>query len=714
MTPPARDGRRNRFVALIGIVLIAALLRGWAALRLPVDYDEPTYLEAAYRYARALEAGDLNGVIDNSATQEHPPLVKFLYGLVVLVLGEEAGWTVALYGARVLSAVLGTLAASLLALFDPIAGGMMAVHTMAIKYTSQAYLEALPHLASLAAVLALVRSRPTSAEPGRRVPDAWFWLSAVALGVTAAGKYTYLPVVFVLLYLALFEKRPRWHYLLFYFVLSIGVFWLLNPTLWREPVTRLFDSLVFHLRYSQGSEVEIASLPWYQPLYWISRSPPSTWHPEVFFYPGLDAVITLLALGGLYWEWRERRWVVVWIAVGLLFLLAWPTKWPQYTLILTPALCLAASSAVVHAYRWLRERELYWEWFRQMVPKPPLAFWILLGIIILAIAIGYSAATVQLTTARLNWSHFTSDSTQLPSDTVYGLLAGADGQMILATDHGLAIWSPPAAADMPDEWILYTTENSPLPNNSVRAMARDGSGRLWLGTEQGLASFDGSQWVTYQAADLGLRGGAVHALAVGSDGRLWVGTESGVAVLGGQEWTTLTTATSGLTSDQVLALAVEADSAGDRIWFGTRSGVGRLDTSTGQWTSFAEEFDPTWGDATELTLDSSGRLWAGTSGGGLGRWDGTAWEFYRTSNSDIPFNTVSAIAEVRPGVLWVGTARPAEVGGEMAEFDGQAWKVYDRASGFSGAEALAIVQDSEGRWWIGTRTAGVDIYHARQ
>ena len=64
-----------------------------------------------------------------------------------------------------------------------------------------------------------------------------------------------------------------------------------------------------------------------------------------------------------------------------------------------------------------------------------------------------------------------------------------------------------------------------------------------------------------------------------------------------------------------------------------------------------------------------------------------------------------------PGVLWVGTARPTEVGGVLAEFDGEAWKAYTpRNSGFSGAEPLAIARDAEGRWWIGTRTAGVDIY----
>lgn len=93
-----------------------------------------------------------------------------------------------------------------------------------------------------------------------------------------------------------------------------------------------------------------------------------TWHADVFFYPSVDGVVFLLALAGLYWEWRERRWVVVWIATGLLFLLLWPTKWPQYTLILTPALCLAAASTVTRAYRWFREQELYWAWFEQMVP----------------------------------------------------------------------------------------------------------------------------------------------------------------------------------------------------------------------------------------------------------------------------------------------------------------------------------------------------------
>ncbi len=253
----------------------------------------------------------------------------------------------------------------------------------------------------------------------------------------------------------------------------------------------------------------------------------------------------------------------------------------------------------------------------------------------------------------------------------------------------------------------------------VRAVVSDRAGHIWFGAGPAVARYDGaggaSAWQTYWPKEMGLRQGVVHALAVGSDGRLWVGTDAGAAVWDGQTWTPLTTASSGLGDNRVLSLAIQVRPEGDRVWFGTRSGLSCLDTGTGTWLSFPHDFDPTWGGVVALLVDSKGRLWAGTLGGGLGRWDGTSWQFYRTSNSDIPFNSVEALAEVAPGVLWVGIAPPAEFGGVLAEFDGQKWKVYTpRNSGFSGAEPLAIARDARGRWWIGTRTGGVDIYQVKE
>jgi len=38
----------------------------------------------------------------------------------------------------------------------------------------------------------------------------------------------------------------------------------------------------------------------------------------------------------------RRPVLVAWAAVGMVFLLAWPTKWPQYTVIVRPALAICA------------------------------------------------------------------------------------------------------------------------------------------------------------------------------------------------------------------------------------------------------------------------------------------------------------------------------------------------------------------------------------
>ncbi|MBU1750357.1 MAG: transcriptional regulator, partial [Chloroflexi bacterium] len=460
-----RAGATHRLVWIIlGIVLLGALLRGWAVLRLPLDFDEPTYLQAGFDYAAALRAGDWNGVIDYAGNREHPALVKLLYGVTILALGPDVDPTIALIVNRLVSALCGVLAVLVLALFDPLAGALLAGHTLSIKYTSQVYLEALPHLASLVAVLALYRSRAAR--------DRWFWLSAVALGVTAASKFTYLPIVLVILYMARWEKRTPWRDLLLYAVLAVGVFGLLDPTLWHDPLGRLADTLFFHVRYSQSASVEQVGYPWYQPLIWLSSAPAAGWHPEVFFYFALDGLIGLLALAGLYWEWRERRWVVVWIATGVLFLLVWPTKWPQYSLILAPALCLAASSTVRHFIAWFREQEDYWAWARVIVIVPPRSFWVLAAILVVVIGVGYTMFALQLVLGQLGWSHLTAQNTLLPSNTVYAIVAGPNEQMILGTEHGAAIWSPPATTDLPAHWTVFTTANSDLPNDRVLAIAR--------------------------------------------------------------------------------------------------------------------------------------------------------------------------------------------------------------------------------------------------
>src|SRR4030066_1668498 len=222
-TSPAENKKRfwsrRRLIHLM--VMTGFVLRLWSAWQLPVDFDEPPYLEAGYQYAQFIQAGDINGLIDYSGPSEPPPLVKLLYGLTYLVLGRGVVWDQVLLLSRLVSVLFGSLAVLVVALIDPLAGGFMAVQTLEVKYTSQAYLEALPLFTSVLALYLLVHASSTR--------NRWLILSAIALGITGAGKYSYFPILLVILYLLIWEKHEGAGKFFIYLSLAGVAFFAFNP-----------------------------------------------------------------------------------------------------------------------------------------------------------------------------------------------------------------------------------------------------------------------------------------------------------------------------------------------------------------------------------------------------------------------------------------------------------------------------------------------------
>jgi arabinogalactan oligomer/maltooligosaccharide transport system permease protein len=56
----------------------------------------------------------------------------------------------------------------------------------------------------------------------------------------------------------------------------------------------------------------------------------------------LDALVLLFAVLGLKRLWQKYRVFALWLIIMLVFLFFWPTKWPQYILMLTAPLALSA------------------------------------------------------------------------------------------------------------------------------------------------------------------------------------------------------------------------------------------------------------------------------------------------------------------------------------------------------------------------------------
>jgi hypothetical protein len=700
-----RSSFRKRRWVIAGVMILAFVLRLWTALHLPEDFDEPIYLQSGFDYAQLLHDGNLLGVIDYPENPEHPPLVRLLYAVGILAQGSGVQWENGLFTSRIISVIFGTLATGLVALVDPLAGLMLAVQTLVVKYTSQAYLEALPMFASIGAVLSIRRSSQSR--------DKWFWWSALALGLTAAGKYSYFPVLLVVLYILFFEKHYTIGNLIVLLVTSGLTFFAFNPALWNHPLQRFLDSILFHPQYAQSAHVQESGYPWYQPFVWISRSWGFDWHPNVIFYFGFDGLIALFTLGGLALSWKQNRWLIVWAVSGLTFLLLWPTKWPQYTLVLIPAMCLLAAPALRFAYNKIREQEAYWDWFSTMFPRPSRKYMIIGGLVIIGLLFigGLNALLIGL--GKVGWSSITTNNSELPSNIVYDLAQLPDGGIVIATEVGVAFWHPATHAELLDQWTVYTPLNSPLPAARVLSLVVDEEGVVWMGTSDGLARFEAGTWQVFQAAELGLENDQINALAIGNDGRVWVATMGGVAVQSRRGWTDYTRGNSGLISESVFALAVQPQPTGDVLWFGTLAGVSKMDTFTGEWQGYtAKDLNLGWGGVDDLLVDSERRVWVATLGGGISRWDGSQWTTFTTTNSELPFNNVAEISESAPGEYWISVSRPNETGGLLVRVVGDDWHIFRPIlTGYGGSEVMAVLIEARtGRIWLATRTMGIYTY----
>lgn len=705
---------RSRRGKIFIVVFIALVLRLWAAFQLPLDYDEPVYLQNAFDYSRFIRSGDVRAIIDYTGTPEHPPLTRLLYSLTMLPMGERFGWSDALVLSRLVAVFFGTLAVWLLALVDPLAGGLFAIQTYAIKYSSQAYLESLPLFASLIALFALRHSKV------RR--DRWFWLSGIALGLTAAGKYSYAPILFVILYVYFVDKKYSWKDLLLYLGTAAITFFILDPALWHNPLQRLIDSLFFHTQYAQGAHVEEVGYPWYQPLIWLSRSMPFQWHPGVFFYNpaegpfSIDGIVFILALFGIVDQWRRRRYVVIWIIVGVLALMLWPTKWPQYTLVVIPAFCLAAAATLRRILGYFRHLEDYYGWVTTMFPLPTTAFWVALIVFVGFFGIFTTVNGINLYRARQGWAQVVKDLSGLPSNQVYALAPDSQGRMVIGTSHGAAIWQPAGGEESLDSWQILNSSNSALPGNEVLSLLTNTDGEIWFGTAHGVAHYDGLSWQVYDAQAMGLPQAVVYDLQAGSNGRVWAATNGGAAVFDGQNWRAYTPENSALGDALVLSLAVVNTETAEQVYFGTGNGLYRLKVAANEWETIRpEHFNHANGGIADLMVDSAENLWVATRGSGLYRWDGTGWRQYKLSNSEIPSNRVDRIYEDQQGSIWVGVSFPERPGGLLVQFDGQQWQVFaSKYTGYSGGSTVAIAQDALDRLWFGTQTMGVDIYDPPQ
>ena len=686
------------------VIIFSILIHIWCVWQLPIDYDEPIYVQAGSAYAQLIKSGDLSGIINFPENREHPPLVKILYSIPFLLFQETSNSIDYTIAARSISALFGVIAVAIIAKKNIWAGLFFCFHSMTIKYTSQAYLDSLPMLMMIVCVLFLEKSFSDQKK--------YFWISSIALGIAGAAKYYYLLIIFVLFVMFFFRKKFSLREIVTYFLSAFFVFILLNPNFWSEPIKQVVEVVKFHTNYSQSTHVINFGYPWYQQILHISSS--VQWHPQVFFFLTSDELVFGLSLAGFYFELKEKKFSAFWFLIGIIFLLAWPTKWPQYTLLITPVMALIAGVTVSRVILWLKPREDYWNYLEEMLPQPPKITWWVLGIFVSSLVIGKIVFEYQLALSRQGWNLFNQGNSPLSSDLVFQINTKNPGTIALATDKGFDIWEQNNELNLwGDNPIRFTTENSELNTNKITNIEFDAIRNFyWLGTDLGVSKFT-NEFTNYSAKDIGCVECQVNDLLIDTNFNIWISTNDGIYLFDNKNWTRFSDINKGIEDEHVLSIFLQENAGQKILWAGTLSGISKYDFSSKKWINenWAGNYFG-WGGVSEIEILSDGRIAVSTLGGGIFFWNGVEWNYFRNTNAPLKSNTVQTIEEDKDHNLWFGLGYPTEPGGYLMKIGTNLkWSRYfNNNSGFAEGEPLDIQFDDKGRMWVSTNGLGVQTF----
>jgi len=344
----------------VGLITALSLLLHAQAARLPVDFDEDDYMRAGQILADELRTGNPSILLESNYRIEHPQFVKMLIATVMVGMEPiqripelpvtanpyELMHRPTLAAVRRMEVAFGVLAVTALALVSPVAGVLLATSTWFIKYTSQVMLESVPLLFSLLGVALYEFARGISSARRRRLA---YVASAIGIGFAVGAKYPYaiagLAIVIDRLRRARRGEPLRLKDAICWSAIAALAFFAVNPYLWSDPIGRLIESAAYHPAYATSEQVQSTGFPMWQQLIWLMQSVP--WHDDQnIFVVKFDFWMLPLALIGLVPLARKRPVYAIWLGLGAVALLFWPTKWPQYLLTIAVPYALAGAAGL--------------------------------------------------------------------------------------------------------------------------------------------------------------------------------------------------------------------------------------------------------------------------------------------------------------------------------------------------------------------------------
>lgn len=248
----------------------------------------------------------------------------------------------------------------------------------------------------------------------------------------------------------------------------------------------------------------------------------------------------------------------------------------------------------------------------------------------------------------------------------------------------------------------------------------DGRSALWVGMQGGgVARLDAGAWTRWHMRNSALPSDFVSdlELVLPPDGQteVWAGTRSGLAILRSDGSWTAPDPRVALLRERVRTLTRARTSQGIPVLFvGADGGVVRTPLQ-GPWhlvSTLGKNGNGIWGLRVERGANGDARVWLGSDGDGLARFEHGRWQVFGTANG-LPSNTIRSITRIADGspegALWVGTW-----GGHLARLQGGRFREVATPWPKPDNEAASILLAEPDAVWVSTRHNGIARWDGRQ
>ncbi|TRZ42229.1 hybrid sensor histidine kinase/response regulator transcription factor [Robertkochia solimangrovi] len=263
----------------------------------------------------------------------------------------------------------------------------------------------------------------------------------------------------------------------------------------------------------------------------------------------------------------------------------------------------------------------------------------------------------------------------IPVNTIYN---SSDGGMWIGYDGAGAVRYDQSSKDK-----VHFQNTTILSNLFVRAITEDDKGKIWFGTEQGITIYDPSEknfeYIRsdeYGVSQLG--DNAIYSLYADENSNIWIGTFfNGVSLY-------------------------RPNKSPFRIYQPDISGKGIP------------------GRAVSSIFPTSTKIYIGTEDNGLAVFDKKNQKFlsFNESNSNLIYNNIHSLLVDSNGYIWIGTytgglCKSKLVNGLPVDFTYYK-KETPKPGVITSNSVYALLEDSDGEIWIGTRGGGLEKYDRRQ